>query len=141
MHQIIIGLLTAATRLRNSRNGNPRWRLTISGTKYTTKADSYFVYKGIDHMLNSLVMVKLNEGKRIIDITPLHQETDVRLIDTLEELNELPPGTLVQAAAPAVIYVKDHDGYWVALSGSMYYSAEYLLEVHTAVEVKLQVSP
>lgn len=37
---IIVGLLTSATRLHNSRSGNPRWRLRVGGQLYTTRLDS-----------------------------------------------------------------------------------------------------
>ena len=68
--QVIIGVLSAATRLRNSRSGNPRWRLRVSGQLYTTRLDSQSACN-IDPTIHmgETVMIKLDKLGFIRDYT------------------------------------------------------------------------
>ena len=60
------GLLTAAKRLRNSRSGNPRWQLRISGMSYTTELDSDIANRvDFGHRVPELCQFKLNRAGRI----------------------------------------------------------------------------
>lgn len=64
----ITGLLSSATRLRNSRSGNPRWQLKISGMSYTTELDSDLAYR-IDfaNRAPEMCVYRLNGQGRVID--------------------------------------------------------------------------
>lgn len=70
MTHSIVGILSAAVRLTNSRSGNPRWRVTVSGTRYITDLDSATAL-GVHppSHLGEVVQIRLNAANRIINYT------------------------------------------------------------------------
>ncbi len=66
MSESIVGILSAATRLHNSRSGNPRWRLKVSGNVYTTKLDTQTAQSmAPDQHLGDVVQISFDVYKRI----------------------------------------------------------------------------
>lgn len=68
--------VSSLTRLNNSINGNPRYRVLFTdGSSAVTKSDAAFCY-GIDNPeMRGEVIVKYSRGGRITDMSPLSEES------------------------------------------------------------------
>ena len=137
-NQYLIGLLNAAVRLRNSRDGNPRWLLTINGNRYTTKLDSAVAYKiSQPSHLGEAVIIQLDGANRIVDFDMLeNRPKQGELVTNPDKLGLLGIGSIVNVRSTGVSWTKEDPLYWVASSAT--YSAlttEQLLYEYGVVQV------
>ena len=61
--ETITGKLTDLTRLPSSRNGNPRWKATVSGVTFSTDPDSSYGYE-LQNYEDKHITVKVRHLKR-----------------------------------------------------------------------------
>ena len=68
-NRIIVGMLTAATRLRNRRSGNARWLLVVGAHRYYTKLDTQIAASfSPEAHLNQMMYIEVDDFDRIVDI-------------------------------------------------------------------------
>ena len=71
-NRLIVGLLTSAVRLRNSRNGNARWELGVAGHRYHTKLDTQLA-ASMDPTVHigDAFIIEVNIHDEIVDMAQL----------------------------------------------------------------------
>lgn len=137
-NQYLCGLLNAAVRLRNSRDGNPRWRLTINGNRYITKLNSAVAFKiSPPSHIGEAVIIQLDSSNRIIDFEMLeNRPKQGELVTNPDKLGLLSQGSIVVVRSTGVTWTKQDPLYWVA--NSAIYAAlttEQLLYEYGVVQV------
>ena len=58
-------------RLRNSNNGNPRWRLLTEHGEYTTQSDAMCAHMGIERLVGKRVRLDTTPSGLVYGITEL----------------------------------------------------------------------
>lgn len=71
-NRLIVGLLTSAVRLRNSRSGNARWVLSVAGHRYHTKLDTQLA-ASLDPTVHigDAFMIEVNIHDEIVDMAQI----------------------------------------------------------------------
>ena len=123
----ITGVLTAATRMRNTFGGDPQWKLTVRGYVFRTHPDATHVgSRDFSELVNTEVCLRLNDHNRVIDLfTPRTLNID-SIVHLPRHLEQLPIGSQVQVTTGVhAIYTKRSSWQWV--SGPVSINPELLL--------------
>ena len=93
----VTGVLTKATRLRNTFSGNARWKLEVNGYTFKTFPDGARVSTTNFHdLVQTEISLRLNDHMRVIDYFTPRPLGVGSLVHLARHLEQLPIGSKVQ---------------------------------------------
>ena len=130
LHAVTVtGVLTKATRMRNTFSGNARWKLTVNGYDFKTFPDGAKVSTTNFHdLVQTEISLRLNDHKRVIDYFVPRTLGVGSIVHLPRHLEQLPIGSKVQfLTGTHAEYVKRHPWQWQWDCGTVSHSPEMLL--------------
>ena len=110
----VTGVLTKATRLRNTFSGNARWKLEVNGYTFKTFPDGAKVSTtNFDDLVQTEISLRLNDHMRVIDYFTPRTIGVGSLVHLARHLEQLPIGSKVQFLTGShAEYTKRHPWQW-----------------------------
>lgn len=98
LHAVTVtGVLTKATRMRNTFSGNAQWKLTVNGYTFKTYPDGAKVSTtNFDDLVQTEISLRLNDHMRVIDYFTPRTLGVGSLVHLARHLEQLPIGSKVQ---------------------------------------------
>ena len=98
LHAVTVtGVLSKATRLRNTFSGNAQWKLTVNGYTFKTFPDSARMSTtNFDDLVQTEISLRLNDHMRVIDYFTPRTIGVGSLVHLARHLEQLPIGSKVQ---------------------------------------------
>lgn len=99
----ITGTLEWVERLGSSRNGNPRFAVTVDDTEFRTQIDGSVGYEVSNHRVGSEITLVLGARSAVVDMRPATREDRIRAIIADTEAHDMPKA----GALAAILAVLD----------------------------------